>query len=230
MCSCLPTYVGNCVNPILGIVSERAFAANEQCSLSQRVNFFYQGIARLFLVPRMIGGACLGMASCLTGGRYPVDGNFSQIMLQGSEKVVAYSYVAILGTLYPELAGSIEILTSITEEFLAYLIRPAEEKAQSQHWFERHVESRMFYVGAAVCMVVARLVTGFVAMSNGFCALIPFFPFFPGKQGEDLRRVFAQIAFNELQFPGIIKDVLFCATRVVNPWSEVYYNGVVPQN
>lgn len=60
---------------------------------------------------------------------------------------------------------------------------------------------------------------GVLGVTAAAYSLIPFAP---------KKEFAAQLAFNELQFPGVVKDLLFCATRFINPRAQVYYNDVLP--
>jgi hypothetical protein len=143
--------------------------------------------------------------------------NRSQKQLGQTEKVVSLTYLSLFGIIYPETAKGIKQGPSYVEGLLLTLVDHADESAQSDSRFRQHVVSRGQYLFAAVVAVISRVVLsalGFVA------AIFSFIPLWHQQSS-------AELAFQELQFPGLVKDSLFCLTRFINPWAHIRYNGTL---
>lgn len=215
--ACMITKLTGC----FGSIGEKSLGcaswANEKCSLEERVIFLYKGIKNLYLIPNFVAGAWVGVVGALTGGNYKGDVNQSQTTLLQSEKIVSLTYKSLLGCfLYPSVASGInDELPSYTEGLTKAIIRSADDSAYAQGIFCQHFVSRGKYVFAAVVAVVSRVVMSALGLLAAVFSLLPI------SQSKNA----AELAFRELQFPGLVKDVLFCFTRIINPWANVRYNG-----
>lgn len=207
----------SCFSALVSCVSEQASCLNEQCSLSKRADFAYEFIELLVYLPGYITMTGLGIIGCVTGGIKKSAGHALQ--KSDIDEVVSKLYCCTFGILYPEVAEEIEPgERSWAEE---WVIRPFIERAltsadSEDSLLEREVASRAKFLVAAVASVVCRVVSlplGLVA------ALYSFIPFAPEKEEV------AQVAYNNLKITGVIKDLIYCATRIINPRAAVRYQG-----
>ena len=188
---------------------------DEQFSLSDRVGFTALGIETLCRIPCYIGYIGLGLVGCLTGGIRARAGNCFQKC--SIDTLVSTLYQSVFGVLYPDVASGIDTeQESFAEEMIIRpLIKSAEDSSRVEDpCFQGQIVSRGKFARAALASVVSRVGEALIGTIAALYSLIPFVP----KKQEA-----ADFAFRELQITGVFQDVIFCATRIINPQAQVYY-------
>lgn len=165
----------------------------------------------------MIVGVGAGFATIVTGGKCSSSFRLAMDSLDNSQKTVSVLYMNFLKTLNPQarfVNHSKAFITAdgdgfITNQISTALKALALNYLSSENVFKRHIASRLTYALLAISSVVTRVADGIIGSVAAVLSLLTL-----GKV-ESMNN----LAYRGLQIPGIIKDLFYCAAKIINPWT-----------
>ncbi|MGD2169511.1 MAG: hypothetical protein PVI40_04655 [Chlamydiota bacterium] len=183
----------------------------------------------------MIRGVGAGFATIVTAGNHLPSLRLAMNDLNSSQRIVSKVYMNFLKVLNPQAQftskeprtspGSIyrhltvnsnAFITAdgdgfITDHISSGLKSLARSYLSSENVFQRQIASRLTYVLLAVSSVITRVADGVIGSVAAVLSLLTL-----GKV-ESINN----LAYRGLQIPGIVKDLVYCATKIINPWTGV---------
>lgn len=176
-----------------------------------------------------LAGVSLSLNPLVTIGRFPHAVVQADTCLSSSNHILARPFMHLLKTVNPEaqfteadkpLPGrsvfkqpriSSEGDGFITEPMMTGLRVRARQFYQSNQWLQQHLASRCTYAALGVACVATRGMDACLSVPATAAAFVS------GGRYESVNN----LAFRALQAPALVKDLFYCARKVINPWSGV---------
>ncbi len=179
-------------------------------------------------------GIGAGIAVIGTAGKQKEAWDFAMNHLNSSRKIVVRPYFDLLMALNPQakFSGSIDNMPYVQRQtatlmgqkdafitvegdgFITHYVSEALKDVarncyNSDNFLKRHVASRLTYLLLVISSVITRLMDGIIGV---MAAILSFATF--GKV-ESINN----LAYRGLQATGIVQDVFYCTTKIINPWA-----------
>ena len=211
----MSTY-GSLVQPIVQKVAglEQSYNPLEREVLSRLGNFALISMMAITNTADTVIGVLAEVLNTATGGKIRPLCGYADGQLNHSKFIVAQPYRHLICLINPKAnpvasSGQDGICASKVKTFL---IKAIGEIRDSDNLFLKHVVSRLGYALMAVALTISRIVDGIIGVGAVILSIVTL-----GKIDK-----INQAAFHGLQCTGVVKDILYCVRKMVNPYAGIY--------
>jgi hypothetical protein len=157
-------------------------------------------------------GATLGVVCTL--GRHNIIADQAATLMLHSTKLLTAPYMQLLKTIDPKQRSYEKKYTNnytcdkgLLTEKITFIFAHILKISKSQNFFNRHIVSRLCFALLAMASLVTRVVDGLIGVLAASVSLLTLGYFHNVNQ----------IAYQNLQAPGIITDIFVCILGILNP-------------